>query len=196
MAKSPKSGGWNKGKAVGRKRPFTIEQVQLIRGLLRSRDDTRELALFETGLSAVLRASDLLQLTVHDVMSQGEVLETLDVRQKKTGKSVRISLSDDAREALRAYVAASNMHQDERLWKIGRLRYAQIVKDWATMVNADPRFYSTHSMRRTYPTYLHSQTGSHEFARQLLGHQDLSRTATYLGVEQDETHAVKKRFKM
>ncbi len=196
MAKTSKIGGWNKGKAVGRKRPFTLEQVKLIRGLLRARNELRELALFETGISVVLRASDILRLTVHDVMSQGEILEEFDVRQKKTNLNVHVSLSDGARDALKAYIAAHDMHPNERLWKIGRLRYSQIVKDWAKMVNADPRFYSTHSIRRTYPTYIYAKTGSHEVARQLLGHQNLSRTATYLGVEQEETHAIKKRIKM
>lgn len=196
MAKSSKIGGWNKGKAVGHKKPFTLEQVQLIRGLLRAKGKLWELALFEVGISAVLRSSDLLNLRAEDVLSQGQVVESFDVRQKKTGRNVHVSLSDEARDALSAHIAQEDLIGNDKLWKIGRLRYSQIVKSWACLVNADPKFYSTHSIRRTYPTFLYKQTGSHEVARQLLGHESLARTAGYLGVEREETHAIKKRIKM
>jgi integrase len=196
MAKSPKIGGWNKGKAVGAKRPFTLEQVQLIRGLLRAKGDLRELALFEAGISFVLRSSDLLNIRADDVLSRGQVVEGFDVRQQKTGRNVHVSLSDEARDALSAYIAKEDLSGTDKLWRFGRLRYAQIVKDWARMVNADPRFYSTHSIRRTYPSFIYKQTGSHEVARQLLGHESLARTAVYLGIEQEETHALKKRIRM
>ncbi len=196
MAKSLKIGGWNAGKAVGPKRAFSYEQVQLIRGLLEAKGDLRELALFEMGVASVLRSSDLLKLRAEDVMSQGKIIEAFDVRQKKTNVNVHVSLSEEAQKALLAYITSENLSGTDKLWKFGRLRYSQIVKDWARMVNADPRFYSTHSVRRTYPAYLHKQTGSHELPRQLLGHQSLARTAHYLGVEQEETHAIKKRIKM
>lgn len=196
MAKSRKSGGWNKGEAIGQKRPFTIEQVQLIRQALAAKGDVRGLALFETGIATVLRSSDLLGLRVHTVMSQGEIIETFDVKQKKTGKPVQVSLSEAAKIALKAHIMAAELQDNDLLWKIGRLRHSQIVKEWAKMAYADPRFYSTHSIRRTYPTHIHKVTGSHEVPRQLLGHSDLIRTAVYLGVDKAEAHAVKKRHEM
>lgn len=196
MAKPKKSGGWNSGKTVGCMRPFTLEQVQLIRGLLRSKNDLRELALFETGISTLLRSSDLLKLTVTDVISQGKIIDAFDCGQQKTKRPVRVSLSEDSQKALMAYIVGCNMRPEERLWPIGRLRYSQIVKGWARMVNADPRFYSTHSIRRTYPTHLYQETGNAEYARQLLGHQSLARTGAYLGIENEQVHAVKKRIKM
>jgi site-specific recombinase XerD len=122
MTKSPKIGGWNKGKAVGVKRPFTLEQVQLIRGLLRSRMDLREIALFEVGISTVLRSSDLLNLRAGDVLSQGEVREEFDVRQQKTSRNVHVSLSEDARYALAAYIAQEGLTGTDKLWRFGRLR--------------------------------------------------------------------------
>lgn len=196
MAKATKIGGWNKGKAVGRKRPFTLEQVQLIRGLLNAKGDMRQLSLFEVGIATVLRSSDLLNLRADDVMSQGEVMEGFDVKQRKTGNNVHVSLSDEAKASLTAYIASESLSGNDKLWKFGRLRHAQIVKEWAIMVKADPRFYSTHSIRRTYPSFIYKQTGSHELPRQLLGHESLARTAGYLGVEQEETHAIKRRIKM
>ncbi len=58
---------WNKGKAVGQKAPFTPEQVYIIRQLLHAEGHLRDLALFNTAIDTLLRASDLLTLKVEDV---------------------------------------------------------------------------------------------------------------------------------
>ena len=194
--KRGKSGGWNKGVGVGPKRAFTLEQVQLIRATLDAVGDKRELALFETGISTVLRSSDLLSLRVSDVMAEGGVIDSFHVRQGKTQRNVLVSLSDKAKVALAAYITEVDLDPCDKLWKIGRLRHSQLVKKWARMAYTDPRFYSTHSIRRTTPTYIHKETGSHEIPRKLLGHVNLARTATYLGVEDVEAHAIKKRLEM
>ena len=196
MAKSPKIGGWNRGKTIGRMRPFTLEQVQLIRAALAAKNDLRGLSLFEVGISTMLRSSDLLSLCVNDVMSEGRIIETFDVRQKKTRGVVGVSLSSPAAAALLAYIAAAGLRSEGRLWKFGRLRHSQMVKAWARMAYADPRFYSTHSIRRTYPTHIHKVTGSHEIPRQLLGHSSLMATVSYLGVDKEEALAVKKLHEM
>lgn len=196
MAKRGKIGGWNKGRAIGRMRPFTAEQVQLIRLTLQAKGDKRQLAMFETGICTVLRASDLLKLQARDVVSLGEIVDSFTVRQQKTSQNVTVFLSEKAKAALKAHIEAADLEGVDRLWKIGRLRYSQIVKDWARMAHADPRFYSTHSVRRTMPTHIHRNTGSHEIPRQLLGHSNLARTAAYLGVDEEEVRSAAKRFEM
>jgi site-specific recombinase XerD len=196
MAKTRKVGGWNKGRAIGAMRPFTLEQVQLIRMALKSKGDIRGLALFETGIATVLRASDLLKLHVRDVLSDGSMVESFDVRMCKTGRNVHVWLTEAAKGALATYIATEKLDAPDRLWTIGRLRYSQIVKEWARMAHADPRFYSTHSIRRTTPTHIHKTTGSHEIPRQLLGHSSLARTVVYLGVEKEQVRIVKKLNEM
>ena len=196
MNKSSKSAVWNKGVTVGRKRPFTKEQVALIRAGLAAQGDLRATALFETGICTVLRSSDLLQLRVRDVMSEGQMIETFEVRQRKTNTLVEVDLSEEAIEALMVYITTSNLEAGQRLFPIGRFRHSQIVKSWARMAYADPRFYSTHSIRRTYPTFMHKETGSHEYARKMLGHTNLARTAVYLGVENEDVRAAKKKHRI
>jgi hypothetical protein len=51
---------WNKDKAVGQMAPFTAEQASVIRSLLTTEGKIRDLALFNTALDTMLRASDLL----------------------------------------------------------------------------------------------------------------------------------------
>lgn len=189
-------GGWNQGKVVGRMRPFTMRQVQIIRSVLDEKKDFRGRALFEVGISVALRAGDLLKLRVHDVMSLGEIIESFDVRQSKTGTVVTVDLMEDAVVALKAYILAENMQDGQRLFPIGRLRLSQIVKQWAEIAGADPRFYSTHSVRRTFPAHVYRETGKVEYSRQILGHSSSQNTSAYLGVEEIEVREVKKRFRM
>lgn len=200
MQKSRKTTAWNRGKAVGKMRPFTEKQVQLIRDALTAKGPVAHLALFETALSTALRASDLLKLHVRDVLgSDGNVIDRLWVRQKKTSKPVCVDLTDKARTALRDYIHqdhTSGLHPDELLWKFGRLRYSQIIKGWAEYAHADPRLYSTHSMRRTLPAHIHAKTGTPAHAQRILGHSSLAHTAAYLGIEDAEVRDVKKLYEM
>ncbi len=56
-----------KGKLVGPKRPFKSGDVWEIRQFLKLKKRTRDLALFDLGIDAKLRACDLLDLRVSNV---------------------------------------------------------------------------------------------------------------------------------
>ena len=72
---------WNKGKGVGQMTPFTPEQAQVIRSLLRTEKKFRDLALFNVGLDTMLRASDLLPLKMADVTDHnGDVVSEINIR--------------------------------------------------------------------------------------------------------------------
>jgi integrase len=79
---------WNKGKSVGQKRPFTLEQVQLIKRTLDADGNLRDLALFSTAIDTMLRSVDVLRLTVEDVIDDaGHVVDEITIRQQKTGEA-------------------------------------------------------------------------------------------------------------
>src|SRR5512132_144459 len=92
---------WNKGKAVGQKAPFTPEQVYIIRQLLHAEGQLRDLALFNTAIDTLLRASDLLTLKVEDVTDHyGAVMEECSVRQHKTQATHTVLILEHSRRAL------------------------------------------------------------------------------------------------
>ena len=64
-----------KGKLIGPKRPFNSGDVWEIRQFLKLKKRTRDLALFDLGIDAKLRACDLLDLRVSDVASAGQVFD-------------------------------------------------------------------------------------------------------------------------
>jgi site-specific recombinase XerD len=196
-------GGWNKGLAIGQKRPFTLDQVQLIRMSLKAGEDKRALALFETALSTMLRAVDLLALKVGDVRDNGGIADEFTLRQDKTDDVVTFFLSEAAQEALAAYLAdLDDVSLERPLWLgrgnrgISRLRYSQLVKEWAKLAKADPRFYGTHSMRRTQAVFIYKNTANQEAVRQLLGHRKLAHTTRYLGVSRDKVGKIKRLNEM
>lgn len=196
-------GGWNKGKVVGKKRPFNGEQVKMIRYALDQRGDVRGLALFETALSTMLRSSDLLALTIGDVIDGAGITTAFEVRQQKTGGvTVKCSLSERARTALATYLATEPPISLTRpLWlrngrRLTRLRYAEIVKSWAGLIHADPKHYGTHSMRRTMAAHVYKQTQDTETVRQLLGHASVASTSSYLDVSRDQALDVKRKHEL
>ena len=69
----PRQEPWNKGKLIGQKSPFTMQEIWSIRMRLQTIGNVRDLALFNLAIDSKLRACDLLYLRVSDVASGGEV---------------------------------------------------------------------------------------------------------------------------
>jgi site-specific recombinase XerD len=199
-------GGWNKGLIVGKKRPFSKDQVAMIRLALAARGDVMGLAIFETSLSVMLRASDFLALRVGDVVSMGAIVETFDVKQHKVLRGVRCHLSERAREALQAHLGLprpsdSPIQPERLLWlakgrKLSRWKYVGIVKGFAELAHADPDKYATHTMRRTLPAHVYRETHDIEAARQLLGHSSVASTSSYLDVSREQAIEVKRKHEL
>ena len=57
---APSSAPWNKGKIVGQKRPFKLQEVWAIRIRLQLASRTRDLALFDLAIDSKLRGCDLV----------------------------------------------------------------------------------------------------------------------------------------
>ena len=196
----PSQSPWNKGKAVGQKAPFTPEQVYIIRQLLHAEGHLRDLALFNTAIDTLLRASDLLTLKVEDVTDHhGTVVDECTVRQHKTNATHTVLLLEHSRHALEAWLTASRKQPWDYLFTaqgkptpISRVHYSKLVKKWASYARLDPRKYSTHSLRRTKSSVVYQRTGNLEVCRQILGHHSIANTALYLGVDKRQALHVAK----
>jgi integrase len=192
-ATTKKRPGWGT-QSIGQKRPFTPTQVQLIRHTLTEHaksvahpriasDSIMYLALLETALSTCLRSVDLLALRAGDVAGG-----SFPLKQRKTGRVMMVRLNRRSQEALAAWVGRANLGPNDKLFNFDRQTYGEIVKDWAVLVRADPKHYSTHSMRRTTPAHIYKQTGNVKAAAELLGHANIGNTGVYLGIGTEEAH--------
>lgn len=88
---------WNKGKRVGQKKAFKLEDIWRIRIRLELEERLFELALFNLAIDCKLRSCDLRNLKAQDVSRSGCVMSRTIVKQQE----------DPARSALRDHTQDS-----------------------------------------------------------------------------------------
>jgi len=185
---------WNKGKLVGQKAPFSMQETWSIRMRLQAIGNRRDLALFNLAIDSKLRACDLLALRVADVASGGEVVPRTTVRQKKTNRPVRFEITARTRRAVKAWIESADLADDSYLFPsrvrrsphLSTRQYARIVNEWVLGIGLDPATYGTHSLRRTKATLIYRRTKNLRAVQLLLGHSNLDSTVRYLGIEIDD----------
>src|SRR6186997_1028740 len=75
---------WNKGKIIGQKAPFKLQEIWALRVRFHMESRIRELALFNLGIDSKLRGCDLVRLKVRDVCHGEQVAARAIVMQQKT----------------------------------------------------------------------------------------------------------------
>jgi integrase len=73
---------------------------------------------------------------------------------------------------------------------ISTRQYARLVSAWIAKIGLDPKFFGTHSLRRTKATLIYRRTGNLRAVQLLLGHRKIESTARYLGIEVDDALAI------
>lgn len=192
---------WNAGRHVGQKRPFTLEQITTLADHLRDDGDDRDLCLFALGIDSSLRGSDLIRLTVGDVLDpQGQPRTELRWRQRKTDEPITAALSGFTRQAIRRWLARPGLKANDWLFP-GRSgqplttnHLRRLVKGWANRLGLDPADYSSHSLRRSKPAHMYGQGVRPEMLRLLLGHKSLKSTQEYLGIDRQQALALAREF--
>lgn len=207
-SKADASKGLRRNSPRGQMRPFTREDVATIRANLSAKGSTRDLALFETAISTLLRASDLVALKVADVMgTNGDIAEVATLTQKKTGALAIVPLTQPARTALAAHIAEQELAPTAYLFTnasnsgIGRplstTAFRTLAKAWADLAGyTDIQRFSGHSLRRTRAAIIYSATRDIVACARLLGHTSTAHTEAYLGVGRDEALALSRQFEI
>jgi len=185
---------WNKGKLVGPKPPFKLQEIWAIRIRLEIDHRTRELAMFNLAIDSKLRGCDLVRLKVSDVMHGHHAVTRAMVIQHKTHQPVRFELTEQTSDAIEAWIDHAALQLDDYLFPsrvtgsphLSTRQYARIVKGWAAMIGRSPKEYGTHSLRRTKATLVYRRTKNLRAVQLLLGHTKLESTVRYLGIEVDD----------
>ena len=129
-----------------------------------------------------------------DVSVGGRVRDRTTIVQKKTGRPVQFEITEQTREAVGAWIAATRLKPEQFLFPsrmsasphLSTRQYSRIVRTWAGSIGLDPAAYGTHSMRRTKPTLIYRRTRNLRAVQLLLGHSKLESTVRYLGIEVDD----------
>jgi hypothetical protein len=92
---------WNKGKIIGQKAPFKLQDIWALRVRLRMQGRVRELALFNLCIDSKLRGCDLVSLRVRDVCHGEQVATRAIVMQQKTKRPVHFEITSTTRSLYR-----------------------------------------------------------------------------------------------
>ena len=183
---------WNKGREVGQRVPFSPSEVIRIRKRLAKRGDAglRDLAMFSTAVDTMLRAPDLLGLTVKEVRKRNRMMrDSLHLTTTHRGRSIQCTLSKATMSVLEEWISQSAKKPSDYLFTgragggskaITARQLSRLVKAWAEDVGLDASLYGLESLRRTRSIYILNRTGNMEAVRVLLGLEDIGSTARYL----------------
>lgn len=197
------------GPRVGQSLPkyLSEEEVEQLIGAARTGEGVKMLkatALLEILYATGLRVSELVSLRTSNISRDGQMLTV----RGKGGKERIVPLSDPAREAVSAYLAA---HAEEKLEgkpreksnanaspflfpsraKNGHLTrdgFSKILKGLAGMAGLDPSRVSPHVLRHSFASHLLAHGADLRSLQQMLGHADISTTQIY-------THVMDERLK-
>jgi integrase len=139
------------------------------------------------GFELMLRVSDLRELRYDDV--QGD---HVSITQQKTGKVVRVRLTDTAKRIIAARREANPSHvyilQLDSKRSVGKpVSRSKLHEEISRAGYKLGLKLSTHSMRKSKPTIGYEDGADIAVISKALGHKSLSSTLHYIGVTQAKT---------
>jgi integrase len=175
-----------------------LKDIKLIKKALA--DKPRDYALFVLGINTNLRASDLLSITVEQVI-EAKPGHEITLKEKKTGKHRRITLNNTAVEAIRGHLKA--LQARGRLTLDGPLFVSQrgnkalsvsslsrLVKKWCIDCNLKGN-YASHTLRKTWGYHQRVTFGMDLPTLMVcLNHSSQRQTLEYLCIQPEEIKMV------
>lgn len=175
-------------------RPLTKEQAQSV---LNTTKTLREKALFTLGFCTGYRISEILSLTLADVVTDGLLHShiTIKARNTKTKIGRSVFLNKTARAALGELVESmKHLPSDTPLFlsrksdregkakAITRQQAHGIIKRHFAAIGEYGNV-STHSLRKTFAAEIYQATGKIELVQLALGHKAITSTMSYLSFD-------------
>jgi integrase len=157
-------------------------------------DNPRNIALFTIGINTNLRASDLLRIKAGQVrdLKPGESIE---IKEKKTGKFRRINLNKSCIQAIQRLLQSRDYNDDEPLFtgQRGPLTVPSVnrlVKQWCRAINLKGN-YGSHSLRKTWGYHQRVSFGI-DIPRLMVcfNHSTQRQTLDYLCIQPEEIRTV------
>ena len=173
------------------------KQVDAMKKVLKA-NSLRDYCMFTLGINSGLRISDLLGLTIGDVMDvNGKARDRITIREQKTGKCKDFPISESAKKAINEYLKTrQNVGQSEVLFisrkgnkAISRQQAWKIINDAAATVGITGEI-GTHTMRKTFGYHAYQSGVDISLIQKLLNHSAPSVTLRYIGITQDQLDGV------
>jgi integrase len=178
-------------------RPLTTDETAKVLTVLRN---PRDRALFILGTMTGFRVSELLSLTIQDVLQQGQMVDRIRVFKRNTKGKVQsrtVALHQSAKEALKIHLEQMgdlpptcplflSRNQNQSLKPISRFQAHGLLK--AAYAEAGLIGHlATHTMRKSFAKRLYAAFNKDLILTQkALGHKSILSTVSYLEADQTE----------
>lgn len=177
-----------------------LKKIAQIKNILRWKWDIRNLLLFELWINSALRILDLLSIKVSDLFDeQWNVKEHFDLKETKTSKPHRVTITPKVKNTLSEYQKAyPNILKDynnyvffnrraNESWDkpIGRKMAWLMLSQWCKNVWLIGNYW-WHTLRKTRWYQARMKGISLEVIQHKLNHSNMSVTKRYLWIANDE----------
>jgi integrase len=170
-----------------------LKDIETIKKLLS--DKPRDLALFIIGINTNLRASDLLSLKAGKVRHL-KPNEEIEIRERKTNKTRRITLNKTCVNAIRTLLASKSFKDSDFLFQGQRSDVLivpsvnRLVKSWCKAINLKGN-YGSHTLRKTWGYHQRVTFGT-DLPRLMVcfNHSTQKQTLDYLCIQPEEIRDV------
>lgn len=171
----------------------SLRAIATIKKLLA--DSPRNYALFVVGINTALRGCDLLSLTAGEVRAILADPDGAAKRERKTGKTRRLTANGAVRRAMTGLLATRNFADEERVFQgqrgpITKQYLWALVKGWCGAINL-PGHYGAHTLRKTWGYHQRVTFGVDiPTLMEIFGHASQRQTLTYLCIQPEEIRSV------
>jgi len=201
MKKQPKPGKIQKGTNPNAPKKGSTIKVEPIRDL-KDIDTIKKLlynnplqsCLFTVGINTNLRASDLCRITVSQVRGL-EPMESIEFKEKKTGKIKRVTLNKECIRAIERLLASREYKDSNPLFlgQRGPIKPTTVhkyVKAWCKSINLKGN-YGSHTLRKTWGYHQRVTFGSGIPELMVaFNHSTQRQTLDYLCVQPEEVRSL------
>lgn len=167
-----------------------LKKIETIKKLLKQQS-LRDYCLFVVGINSGLRISDLLKLTISDVLDGNKLKDRIRLREKKTNKFKDFPLYDKSKSALKEYLKTRKYKENEPLFIsrknkgfLLRQQAYKIINNVAHEVGIKEKI-GTHTLRKTFGYHAYKNGYDIAIIQKLFNHSSTSVTLRYIGITQD-----------
>jgi integrase len=179
------------------------KKIEAMKRVLKG-SNMRDYCLFVLGINSGLRISDILNLTIDDVIYvNGKLKDRIIIKEKKTGKRKEFLINESMGKAIDEYLnTRSNYQMNEPLF-ISRKKGAPLQKTTAwTILNETAEMVGikdnigTHTLRKTFGYHYYKETKDVAMLQKIFNHSAPSMTLRYIGISQDEQDDAYRKFNL